>query len=79
MKIASGKLLYNTGSPAWHLDGLGGKGYTHTHTLMADLCCCMAETNTTLKSSYLPIKNFKRDSNLKNIQQVEVDVDLPFL
>ena len=46
---------------------------------MADLCCCMAETNTTLKSSYLPIKNFKRDSNLKNIQQVEVDVDLPFL
>lgn len=43
---------------------------------MADLCCCMAEINTTLKSSYSPIKNYKKDSNLKNIQQV--DVDLPF-
>lgn len=43
---------------------------------MADLCCCMAEINTTLKSSYFPIKNYKKDSNLKNIQQV--DVDLPF-
>ena len=47
--------------------------------LMADLCCRMAETNTTLKSSYLPIKNYKKSSNLKNIQQVEVDVGLPFL
>ena len=27
--------------------------------LMADSCCCMAETNTTLKSNYLPIKNLK--------------------
>ena len=25
--------------------------------LMTDLCCCMAETNTTLYSNYSPIKN----------------------
>ena len=24
---------------------------------MVDSCCCMAETNTTLQSNYLPIKN----------------------
>ena len=64
-------------------DGVGGgrefQEGRNTCILMVDSCCCMAETNTTLKSSYLPIKNFKRDSNLKNIQQVEVDVDLPFL
>ena len=65
--IASGKLLHNTGSPAWcsAMTWRGGKGegkeaqegedtdtytYTHTHTykIMADLHCCIAETDTTL-------------------------------
>ena len=27
-------------------------------TIMADLCYCMAETNITLKSNFLPIKNY---------------------
>ena len=33
--------------------------HTHTHTLMADSCCCPAETNKTMQSNYLLIKNLK--------------------
>ena len=32
---------------------------------MADSCCCIAETNTTLQSNYSPIKNKKLNSFLK--------------
>ena len=41
---------------------------------MADLCCCVAETNMTLQSNYPPIKNkrtkkvhiIKKSKNNKN-------------
>ena len=36
--------------------------------LMADSCCCMAETNTTLESNYPPIKKF-----FKNIEKLRQD------
>ena len=29
--------------------------YTHTHTRIADSLCCIAETNTTLHSNYMPM------------------------
>ena len=39
-------------------------------TLMADLRCCMAETNTTLQSNYPPIKNkFKKEQKKVHIKK----------
>ena len=39
-----------------HFWGVGSGGW-YTGTLMACLCCCVAETNMTLQSNYPPIKN----------------------
>ena len=36
-------------------DGVGEGG--DVGICMADLCCCIAETNTTLESNYSPIKS----------------------
>ena len=38
---------------------------------MTDSCCCMAETNTTLQSNYLPIQNLKKKLKIddKEIQR----------
>ena len=37
---------------------------------MADSCCCIAETNTTLQSNYSPIKNKKLNSFLKKKKKI---------
>ena len=70
-KIASGKLLYRhrelnpvlcDNLEGWDKVGGGGgsRGRGHTH-ILTNSHCYMAETNTTLKSSYPPIKNkFKK-------------------
>ena len=53
--IATGKPLYNTGSPAWHSDdsecwdvGRFQREGTYMAIVMTNLCCYMAETNTIL-------------------------------
>ena len=57
-QITSGKLLYSTGTPAWHSvmaerGGMrGGERLRREATyvyLMADSCCCMAETKNIVK------------------------------
>ena len=68
--IARGKLLCSTGNSAWCLvmtqrGGMRGgrealKGGA-LHILIADSCCCMAETNTILQSTFIfQWKNFPR-------------------
>ena len=56
-QIVSKKMLQNTGSPAWNSvmtqrDSMGNRREARegsdTYLIMADYCCCMAETNTTL-------------------------------
>ena len=59
-QAASSKLMYNTGSPAQRsvMTSRGGRGAQEegdTRALIADSCCCSAETNTTLYSNYTPI------------------------
>ena len=75
-QITGGKLLYNTKSSTWcsvtTLEGWDrGWGRVQdggdTCILMADSCCYMAETNTTLESNYLPIKNKLKKKNMYNI------------
>ena len=53
--IASGRLLYSTGSSSWYSGRVGGgEGWEGGHKggdmciPMADSHCCMAETTTTL-------------------------------
>ena len=55
--IAGGRLLYNTGSPLWNSvmgwgGSTGGRGDICIITAVVvqpyNLCCCTAETNTTL-------------------------------
>ena len=58
--VASGKLLYKTGSPAYFCDDLDGwDGVTgeSIYTLMSDSFCCTAETNKMLYSNF-PLINF---------------------
>ena len=66
-QIAGEKLLYNTGSPAWHSvmtsrDGMGRRDERQAQKggkiciNMADWQCT-AETNTTMKRNFSPIKN----------------------
>ena len=45
--------------------GKGGSRWReHIYIFMADLCCCMAETNTTLQSIHPPIKNKKNTKKI---------------
>ena len=74
-QIASGKLLYHTGSSAWcsvtiERGGIGwregGREVWEEGDLcifMADSYCCMEETNTTVQSNYPPIKNKWKNTN----------------
>ena len=66
-QIAGEKLLYNTGSPAWHSvmtsrDGMG-RGDERQAQKGGKICINMAdwqrtaETNTTMKRNFSPIKN----------------------
>ena len=65
-RIAFGRLLYSTGSSAWHSVmtrgvgrwGVGGKlKREDVCILIGDSHRCTAETNTTLYSNYTPIEN----------------------
>ena len=54
-QVTSGKLLYSTETPVWHYvmtEGVGCRKEREAQEggdlCMADSCCCMAETNTTL-------------------------------
>ena len=61
------ELLYNTGSPvccsvmirevAWEKQREVQEG-RDICTIMADLCCCMAETNKMLQSKFPKVKKF---------------------
>ena len=41
--------------------GVERRVHTHTHTHTVDFCCCVAETNMTLSSSYPSMKNLKNE------------------
>ena len=73
-KIASGTLLYNTGSSTVFCDNLEGWGWVGDRRevqegrdiciLISDSCCCTTETNTTLQRNYPPTekKNWQRET-----------------
>ena len=74
-QIASGKLLYHTGSSAWcsvtiERGGIGWRGGGREVWEEGDLCifmadsyCCMEETKTTVQSNYPPIKHKLKNTN----------------
>ena len=41
----------------------------YMYIIMTDLSCCMAETNTTLESNYLPIKKKKMLLNVERTKR----------
>ena len=47
--------------------GGGKEAQEGGYIVMTDLCCCMAETNTTLYSHYPPIKNKFKTSKKEGI------------